>query len=133
MSQVGVSRPASHMSQKVGVTLPQIQHPLSRLGNPETLGIRGVSRGDNRPSSHPNQGRPLANETDYQFRKSLSAAGRESRQSTHRYPPAPLAVSTDAIPEGIAVRYGDPNKTRLPVFGKFVILINIYFFCFNLK
>lgn len=129
MSQVGVSRPASQLgSAKVGmgVTLPQIQHPLSRMSNPGEMDIRGVSRSGDRPMSNPSGGRPLANESHYPLRKSMSAlSGRESRQASRMgHIPAPMAI--DSIPEGVEVKFGDPNKTRMPIFGKFTNFITYY-------
>ncbi|XP_061196185.1 EF-hand calcium-binding domain-containing protein 6-like isoform X1 [Saccostrea echinata] len=113
MSQVGIPRPAS-IGQKMGVNLPQIEHPLSRMGNPTNMDVRGVSRSGDRPLSHPT-GRPLANENIYTARKSLSAHGRDSRVAS-RQMMAPLPI--ESIPEGVEVTYGDPTKTRLPVFGQ---------------
>ncbi|XP_062594350.1 EF-hand calcium-binding domain-containing protein 6-like isoform X3 [Saccostrea cucullata] len=112
MSQVGIPRPAS-IGQKMGVNLPQIEHPLSRMGNPTNMDVRGVSRSGDRPLSHPT-GRPLANENIYTARKSLSAHGRDSRMAS-RQMMAPVPI--ESIPEGVEVTYGDPAKTRLPVFG----------------
>ncbi|KAK3091339.1 hypothetical protein FSP39_019098 [Pinctada imbricata] len=63
----------------MGVTLPQIEHPLSRMGNPVNMDIRGSSRAGDRPTSHP-MGRPLANENVYTGRKSVSCT-REGQQN----------------------------------------------------
>ena len=125
MSQVGY-RPASQMSTgRMGVNLPQIQHPLSRMSNPENMDIRGVSRSGDRPLSQPNTGRPLAAEANYPMRKSMSAlSGRDSRRSSRmgrENVPPPMPI--DSIPEGVEVTYGDPDKTRMPVFGKILYLI----------
>ncbi|XP_052785640.1 EF-hand calcium-binding domain-containing protein 6-like isoform X2 [Mya arenaria] len=119
MSQVGV-RPASQLSTgRPGVTLPQIQHPLSRMSNPGDMGVRGISRSGDRPLSNPVSGRPLANESHYPLRKSLSAlSGRESRQASRlSHNQIPQAMNIDSIPEGVEVTYGDPGKTRMPIFG----------------
>lgn len=117
---VGIPRPSfSGQGQKLGVVLPQIEHPLSRMENPEHLGVRGVSRAGDRPGSHPALGmssRPLANENTYPTRKSVSALGRESRRGSRMSMSYPN-YNTQPIPEGVEVTYGDPNKTRLPVFG----------------
>jgi hypothetical protein len=119
MSQVGVSRPSTGMSVggKPGFNLPAITHPLSRLGDPGKLDVRGVSRGCDRPMSHAGSisGRPLANEGNFSPRKSVSAGGRYSKLS--KSSPMP-ALQYDSIPEGVEVMQGDPSKTRLPVFGK---------------
>lgn len=128
MSQVGIPRPAS-MGQKMGVSLPQIEHPLSRMGNPTNMDIRGVSRSGDRPLSHPS-GRPLANENVYSGRKSVSAHGRDSRLGSRQMMQAPLPI--DSIPEGVEVMYGDPAKTRLPVFGKFFFYVIKNCFGWNL-
>eukprot|EP00062_Callorhinchus_milii_P019791 gi/632974829/ref/XP_007903893.1/ PREDICTED: uncharacterized protein LOC103186577 [Callorhinchus milii] len=42
MTQVSIVRPASHLG--VSARFPEIPHPLSRLGNPETILIHGVSQ-----------------------------------------------------------------------------------------
>jgi len=104
----------------MGVTLPQIQHPLSRMSNPGDMDIRGMSRSGDRPLSNPPGGRPLANESHYPIRKSLSAlSGRDSRAgsrlSRDNFHPQ---MNIGSIPEGVEVTYGDPNKTRMPIFGK---------------
>ena len=121
MSQVGM-RPASQMSGgRMGVTLPQIQHPLSRMSNPGDMDIRGVSRSGDRPMSNPTGGRPLAAEGHYPVRKSNSAlTGRDSRQGgrTGRENAGPTKP-IDSIPEGVEVTYGDPNKPKMPIFGKY--------------
>ena len=120
MSQVGVSRPASQLKMP-GVSLPDIQHPLSRMSNPEKLDIRGVSRaGDRCPSNlEAETGRPLASEAHGSGlrRKSQSAAGRDSRLKKDG-PAAGGTIHIDSIPEGVEVKYGDPGATRLPVFGE---------------
>ena len=117
---MGVRPPSQLSTGRAGVNLPQIQHPLSRMSNPENMDIRGVSRSGERPTSQPNTGRPLAAESRYPVRKSMSAlSGRESRQSSRlgrENVPPPMPI--DSIPEGVEVTYGDPNKTRMPVFGK---------------
>ena len=121
MSQVGLGIPRPSFGgqgpQKAGITLPQIQHPLSRMENPGNMDIRGVSRASDRPGSHPAySARPLANENVYPVRKSLSAMERESRRSSRLAMSMPNQIQ--AVPEGVEVAYGDPNATRLPVFGK---------------
>ena len=135
MSQVGV-RPASQMSgagSRMGVVLPQIAHPLSRMSNPDGMGVRGVSRSGDRPLSNPLTGRPLANESSYPMRKSMSAlSGRDSRVGSRmgRGNNVHQSMAVEAIPEGVEVTYGDPNKTRMPIFGKelslfrFIIIIH---------
>lgn len=116
---MGVRPPSQLSTGRAGVNLPQIQHPLSRMSNPENMDIRGVSRSGERPTSQPNTGRPLAAESRYPVRKSMSAlSGRESRQSSRlgrENVPPPMPI--DSIPEGVEVTYGDPSKTRMPVFG----------------
>ncbi|XP_052263112.1 EF-hand calcium-binding domain-containing protein 6-like isoform X2 [Dreissena polymorpha] len=124
MSQVGVRPPSQMSTGRMGVSLPQIQHPLSRMSNPGDFELRGVSRSGDRPLSNPAGGRPLANESHYPLRKSLSAlGGRESRQ-THRLGKENLAASMpiESIPEGVEVTFGDPSKTRMPIFASSVKL-----------
>lgn len=119
MSQVGFRPPSQMSTGRMGVTLPKIQHPLSRMSNPGDMGIRGVSRSGDRPMSNPHGGRPLANESHYQIRKSMSAlSGRDSRQASVLGGENMLPqMSMDSIPEGVQVAYGDQSKTRMPVFG----------------
>ncbi|XP_059167514.1 EF-hand calcium-binding domain-containing protein 6-like [Physella acuta] len=121
MSQVANQRPPSQM--KVGVTLPEIKHPLSQMGDLDlgAMDVRGVSRGGiPRPTIRSSySGRPLVSEETPAVRKSFSATGRESRtsrasQRNKENRANPLTVS---IPEGVEVKLGDPNATRLPVFG----------------
>lgn len=110
--------------------MPDIQHPLSRMSNPERLGgVRGTSRGGLADSWGPRlTGRPLAQEeggrTASRLRKSVSAGGgvvRESRGARVGGPAAPPlpggTINVDSIPEGVVIKYGDPSSTRLPVFG----------------
>ncbi|KAL8601492.1 hypothetical protein ACOMHN_000434 [Nucella lapillus] len=119
MSQVGVPYRSSSQMMKVGVNLPDIQHPLSRMSHPDNMDVRGVSRagGDRTLAIEgPAFGRPLTCETPIHMgRKSVSGAGRESRGS--RKEMNRNTISVDSIPEGVEVRYGDPGATRLPVFG----------------
>lgn len=125
MSQVGFSRPATQLSGRVGVgvgvSLPEIQHPLSRMSNPGNMDVRGVSRAGDRPGSNPGLGRPLASENVYRLRKSTSAMStgerRESRLSFRKEAMAPQDA-IDTIPEGVEVTYGNPDKPRMPVFGE---------------
>ena len=126
MSQVGVqSRPSTQASLTGRV--PQIEHPLSRLGNPTNLDIQGygnTSRGNSRldfqrPASVVSQsGRPLANENIYGSPR-RSVSGRSSRVSRHSEGQTRDPAVFNSIPEGVEVTAGDPCKTRLPVFGKY--------------
>ena len=125
MSQVGVSsRPASQLAKMGGVSLPDIQHPMSRMSHPDKMDIRGVSRAGERPPfglEAGATGRPLACESQGSGglrRKSQSAAGRDSRQKNGVAGAAGGTIHIDSIPEGVEVKYGDPGATRLPVFGE---------------
>ena len=115
MSQVGISRPMTQQSM-VG-RLPEIQHPLSRMSSPGNLGIRGVSRGGDRPASQGSVlGRPLGSEANYQIPRRYNMGSSRGRVS-QSLPEAPLMH--EHIPEGIEVtRGGDANKPRMPIFGK---------------
>ncbi len=130
MSQVAFSRPASQMGGKSagGVpNLPEIQHPLSRLGNPDKINVRGLSsRQGNRPATSgglnlaprgPDEV-PFSNLTP---RLSRSAAGfgpRDGETTVRRSLPKIPHLYT-SIPEGVEVmESSDPSKTRMPVFGK---------------
>jgi hypothetical protein len=109
----------------MGVTLPDIQHPMSRMSNPGNLDVRGVSRGGLADVPGPQaSGRPLASEdgmggSAHRLRKSISAgSGRDSRQRNGGPQMVRETINIDSIPEGVEVKYGDPAATRLPVFGK---------------
>ncbi|XP_071132204.1 EF-hand calcium-binding domain-containing protein 6-like isoform X4 [Mytilus edulis] len=116
MSQVGIPRPnvMGLGTNKSGITLPQIAHPLSRMSGPGNLDVRGVSRDSHRPNSQPLTGRPLANENNFTGRKSVSSYGRDSRLGVNQQV---VAMPHDSIPEGVEVTHGDPNTTRMPLFG----------------
>ena len=137
MSQVGVSRPSTQHSFSGGPKLPEIQHPLSRLGRPDNLGIQGVSRGNTADGVRPGtrnsySGRPLAaEEVNYGLvRRSLQSSGGRSGPRASREGPALVdapPLRYDSIPEGVAVVAGGTTKARLPVFGRkmFALLISL--------
>ncbi|KAI8521540.1 hypothetical protein Bbelb_012940 [Branchiostoma belcheri] len=117
MAQAGVSRPASQMSigsARVGLTLPEIQHPISRLGDPDKISVRGVSRQGGRGElEDPAPQRPLASEKDYTAHR-VRTADKTHRAKKEALPP----MKYESIPEGVeVVEATDPNKARLPVFG----------------
>ena len=116
MSAQVASRPPSGMLGK----LPEIQHPLSRLANPTDMELRGTSRaGDSRPASMMSLGgRPLASEDVGPVPRSRLGSRMNSRGSGMRRSLPEPTLNIDAIPEGVEVTAGDPNKTRLPIFGK---------------
>ncbi|XP_076819252.1 EF-hand calcium-binding domain-containing protein 6-like isoform X2 [Clavelina lepadiformis] len=106
MSQAVVSRPGTQ-SSKVGV-LPRIEHPLSRLENPEKISIRGMSRASNRSGEVP------ARKT-HRFSKTEEMSPRRKDLS----PKMPI----EAIPEGVQVVHSrDPSKPTLPIFGNRAVL-----------
>jgi len=110
MSRMGVtSRPGTQGSRLP--VLPAIQHPLSAM-TPGPVDLGGPIC---------NSGRPLAAEQDYKVPKRLSTAGskagNQQREVTPRY---------ETIPEGVMAVQGDPDKTRLPVFGRYPF--KIFFF-----
>lgn len=118
MSQIGFSRPPSQVGsqQKIGISLPQIPHPLSRMQSPGNMDIRGVSRSGDRPFSQNQTGRPLTTENPHAARKIYTSGGRSTRQSSKRQ--LSKSANYEAIPEGVEVVEGDLTKTRLPIFGK---------------
>ncbi|XP_030048073.1 uncharacterized protein LOC115462198 [Microcaecilia unicolor] len=76
--------------------LPVIQHPLSLLGDPETISLRGFSRAPCETQSN------------------------RAPHTPEKCGPAPiLAPLQHNIPEGVQViASADPSKTRLPIFGQ---------------
>lgn len=114
MSHMAISRPSTHQS-RTGV-LPRIEHPLSRLQNPEKISIRGVSRASNRSND-------FAGEKSYRV---ASRAGLMSPKRKDLEPKMPIEV----IPEGVEVVHSsDPNKPTLPVFGWLTFIV----FCYILQ
>lgn len=109
MSQVSVSRLGQH--QTGPGMLPRIEHPLSRLGSPQNMSIRGVSRTGSRADAE------FKNETNpgIVLRRSVqSKSGLEGMRKKDVFSPLPL----EAIPEGVKVAHAtDQTKPRLPVFG----------------
>ena len=102
MSQVVLSRPPSQAS-RVGA-LPRIEHPLSRLENPEKISVRGMSRASMRSGG----------EIEVQKIKS-SRSITMSPKRKDLDPKMPM----ESIPEGVQViQSSDPNKTTLPIFGE---------------
>jgi len=100
MSQIVLSRPGSQAS-RVGM-LPRIEHPLSRLENPEKISVRGMSR------------------ASYRSGDALGArhSTRPNAMSPQRKDLNPKMPMT-SIPEGVqVVQASDPDKTTLPIFGK---------------
>ena len=113
------SRPGTQSS--LTARLPQIQHPLSRIGNPECLDVQGsnASRGPSRAASM--SGRPLAAENTYATpRRSLNGSARAAsvRSSRSQEFNAQRPLSYTAIPEGVEVMQGEAGKTKLPIFGE---------------
>ncbi|KAM4052574.1 EF-hand calcium-binding domain-containing protein 6-like isoform 2-T2 [Anomaloglossus baeobatrachus] len=99
MSSHLLSPPRSSMPR-----LPIIEHPLSRLGDPEMLSLRGFSRTD--PAYH--------REEVPQTRRSMQTA-----LSSYRDRSLPLTLLKPNIPEGVQVTIAnDQNRTRLPIFGQ---------------
>ena len=145
MSQIVVSRPSTQQSFSEGPKLPEIQHPLSRLGRPDNLGIQGVSRGNTADGARPStrnsfSGRPMAaEEVNYGLvRRSLQSSGGRSGSRASRQGPALVdapPLRYDSIPEGVAVVAGDTTKARLPVFGKklFALFVSLVLLSFYLN
>lgn len=119
MSLAGLSpKPATPQGR-----LPSIEHPLSRLGDVDRLDVRGAGERPP-PTSGSRSGRPLAAEASYAVPKRISLSQRGSRDGllSRSLPdgfdePPPSQLDRRRIPDGVAVVAGDPNKTRLPVFG----------------
>ncbi|XP_073498707.1 EF-hand calcium-binding domain-containing protein 6-like isoform X2 [Phyllobates terribilis] len=83
--------------------LPIIEHPLSRLGDPETLSLRGFSRAD---VAHHREKVP-------QTRRSIHTV-----LSSYRDRSLPLTPLKPHIPGVQVTIANDQNKTRLPIFGQ---------------
>ncbi|XP_075466386.1 EF-hand calcium-binding domain-containing protein 6-like [Ascaphus truei] len=85
--------------------LPVIEHPLSRLGDPDTLSLRGFSRAGGSPQEQeevPWPGRAL-----------------QSASSTYSDKNPQLSPLKHHIPQGVQVSIASDNsKARLPIFGQ---------------
>ncbi|XP_032219247.2 EF-hand calcium-binding domain-containing protein 6 [Nematostella vectensis] len=96
--------------------LPAIQHPLSRMGNPANLNVRGTSRDGPRVASRQslNLGesklRPItADQMPWRLTKSSNGHNQRSPRDD---------LNLGNIPEGIEVRRAeDPSKPTIPIFG----------------
>ncbi|XP_071952395.1 EF-hand calcium-binding domain-containing protein 6-like [Antedon mediterranea] len=114
MSQAGVdSRPGTQASGRVGLNLPKIQHPLSRLGNPDKLNVRGLSSRQGRPTTQPR----LSDEIPFlapRLTKS-SHGNRESEDLKRSFPKIPRPFS-QSLPVHIE-ESDNENKTKIPIFG----------------
>ncbi|XP_069756339.1 EF-hand calcium-binding domain-containing protein 6 [Narcine bancroftii] len=104
MSIIGLSRPPSHTSAR----LQHIPHPLSRLGDPDTITVRGYSRAADKPPAE----LPLVRDRPA---ASVRSCGREPREKQA----SRGAPTLQHIPEGVEVAFGaDPDRPRLPIFGQ---------------
>lgn len=105
-----MSRPGTQASGRLPV-LPAIQHPLSTMpAGPAQMDVVAGGMSQSRAGS-----RPLAAEQDYKIPKRLSTA--ENRSTSRELKPlTPNRI--ESIPEGVQVTEGDPNKTKLPIFGE---------------
>ncbi|KAM8938835.1 EF-hand calcium-binding domain-containing protein 6-like [Pelodytes ibericus] len=85
--------------------LPIIEHPLSRLGDPDTLSLRGFSRtGGLQPEE----------EDKPQYREALYTASSTYSGRSHH-----VSSPKHTIPQGVQVTFtSDSKKTRLPIFGQ---------------
>ncbi|XP_020372348.2 EF-hand calcium-binding domain-containing protein 6 [Rhincodon typus] len=110
----GVPRPPSHATPR----LQYVQHPLSRLGDPETISVRGFSRTGDKTSADPFPGPDRPAPTDRNGGKEpvdSPHCGRSKELQPARVP----RESLGHIPEGVEVTFGtDPEKPRLPIFGQ---------------
>ena len=109
MSQIALSRPGSQAS-RVGM-LPRIEHPLSRLENPEKISVRGLSRASGRSGEA----------AGVKMQKNPSRSHAMSPKRKDLNPKMPMT----SIPEGVqVVQASDPDKTTLPIFGEFLLKVN---------
>jgi len=106
-----VSRPVTQQSAKLPL-LPAIQHPMSGMApGPAQIDVVGANAPCSRQGS-----RPLAAEQDYKVPKRLSTAGSRAQSVPANKEFSPRRV--ESVPEGVQVTEGDPNKTRMPIFGE---------------
>ena len=94
-----MSRPGSRGSV---LSLPKIEHPLSRLDNPEKISVRGVSRASSRLSLGGSRAASAA--------PSIRSIIPETKLVT---------IQNNAIPQGIpTVPTPHPETPAMPIFGK---------------
>ena len=98
--------------------LPAISHPLSRLGSPEKITVRGVSRGEGASSQIQNelqkvsQLRPITAD-QMPWRLTKSSCG------SRGYPKETGFPALGSVPEGFETKKArDQSKPAIPIFGK---------------
>ena len=100
--------------------LPAISHPISRLGSPEKMTIRGVSRGEGASSQiqhelqKVSQLRPItADQMPWRLTKS-SCGSRGFNKETN-------LPALGSVPEGFEMkRASDQSKPVIPIFGEWL-------------
>ncbi|XP_067838234.1 EF-hand calcium-binding domain-containing protein 6 [Heptranchias perlo] len=114
----GVSRPPSHAAPR----LPHIPHPLSRLGDPETISVRGFSRASDKQPAEPPlvPDKPASGAQGYgKEPMDQPSSGRRKEREREPEPRRVSRGSLQHIPEGVEVAFeAEPDKPRLPVFGQ---------------
>nr|XP_015201388.1 PREDICTED: EF-hand calcium-binding domain-containing protein 6-like isoform X1 [Lepisosteus oculatus] len=98
---------------EISARLPAIQHPLSRLGDPDSISLRGVAadsaRAPRETAGEGERAEALSRSQSRSLRPRLEKGPRPERDS-----PFPL----HQIPEGVEVAAAPaPERPRLPVFG----------------
>ncbi|XP_035272825.1 EF-hand calcium-binding domain-containing protein 6 [Anguilla anguilla] len=118
------ARMTTRMPSVASFRLPVIQHPFSKMGDPETISLRGhtTEGARNHKVFAEERRRPLSHEERLdsvhrsQILKSNRAqqGGNELRLDRDTFTGPPLQ-----IPEGVEVTWAaDPDKPRLPIFGQ---------------
>ncbi|KAJ8335898.1 hypothetical protein SKAU_G00392400 [Synaphobranchus kaupii] len=118
------TRMTSRVPSVASFRLPVIQHPLSKMGDPEKISLRGHSTDGARSLEvfAEERGRPLSHEErpDSVLRSHTSKSKRAQRNGNNsRLDRDILTQPALKIPEWVEATWaGDPDKPRLPVFGQ---------------
>lgn len=109
--------------------LPAISHPLSRLGSPQKIAVRGVSRGEGASSQIQNelqkvsQLRPITAD-QMPWRLTKSSCGSRGLPKESNLP------ALNSVPEGVEVKkVNDQSKPAIPIFGKCKFYCLRYIIC----
>ncbi|XP_048852401.1 EF-hand calcium-binding domain-containing protein 6 isoform X4 [Brienomyrus brachyistius] len=117
------ARTSGRLTPGASLRLPIIQHPLSRMADPESISLKGHSTNGAKEAAFcgTRRGRPLSHEEGSPLIRSHTSKSKrlprfekDAWMEEDRHP-----LSPPHIPEGVKVTSAaDPDKPRLPIFGQ---------------
>ena len=116
-------RMSTRVSSVASLRLPEIQHPFTKLGDPDTLSLTGCSTDRTGNHNHlTRRSRPMSEEEkslDSAFRSQSSKGLRSLRQERAQRADNGSFIVPPPILEGVEVILTPDRETpRLPIFGK---------------